>query len=223
MNEVLAYVAGKTKEENSYKFELHLAECSECARRVNIYYNMKENFDKIWDSWTGSDAAAEVEQTHILESISGAEVEPGLSKRFTDWKKNIRQKTLSVVGIRFNASRKKASVFKEGLEGFLKLAALTYTKVKPPVEILGAVEEGTISIESRVPYEVKVTIDPSARRIVVQGPVSKDPLPMVVLVPKKEWKAYVEEFRRPEEADYILAEFEEIPDGEYYLLLESVE
>ena len=51
--------------------------------------------------------------------------------------------------------------------------------------------------------------------------VTEGPLPLAVLMPLEVGDLRVEAFRRPEAADWLLAEFEEIGPGSYLLLLED--
>ena len=122
-----------------------------------------------------------------------------------------------------DSSRKTAKVLKEGIDGLVRPGgAKSFELVPAPIRTHGEAEAGAISLEAYVPLWVRVTVDPAARKIAIQGPVREGPLPLAILIPQAKTGAIVEEFRRLEDTDFILAEFEDLPDGEYFLLLESV-
>ena len=50
LTDILAYVAGKLSEEDSFSLETHVARCFECAKRVRAHYIIRGRFDELWDS-----------------------------------------------------------------------------------------------------------------------------------------------------------------------------
>jgi len=223
IEEILAYIAGNISEEESFRVDHHLADCRECVGRVHAYGRMRENFDDLWESWTVKDHAREMLKAHIIASAASAKIAPELRKRLSLWLKHIGEKTEAALDIVMDSSRRTANILQESMEGLVRPGgARSFELVPSPVRTLGTGETGSISLEARLPAWIRVTVDPAARKIAVQGPGSEETLPLAILVPQKRGEALVEEFRRPEDADFILAEFEDLPDGEYFLLLESV-
>ena len=224
IEEILAYVANRLTEEESFAVENHLAECQECVTTVHHYHIIRERFDELWDSWTARRHAEELLRAHVLEALYSAEIKPKLRERAIAWANRISEKTEAALNIVIDAPRKAARVFQEGLEVFFKTkAALHFSPIPEPTRVAGDREEAKIIIAVEVdgPPWVKVWVDPSLRRVTVQAEILEKPWPLVMLVPKGKGKAEVEDFRRPVDVDFLLAEFAEVTDGEYFLCLES--
>jgi len=222
LENALAYIAGKVTEEESFQIETHLADCDECARRVYSYNIIKENFDEIWDSWTAKEHAVALFQARFLEALEKAKVPPRLDQRIKAWAKKVSQKTETVLDIILDFRDKTAKIFQEGLERFCQPGiGLTFLPAPVPSWITGEAREASISVEAQGPPWVKVTVDPSVRKIAVQAEILKKRWPLIILLPKAKGKAIIGEFHQPVDTDYILSEFEDVPDGKYFLMLEA--
>lgn len=219
----LAYVAGKVTEEESFWIETHLADCDECARRIYNYNIIKENFDEIWDSWTAKSHAQALFQAHFLESLQKAEVPARLQERIKEWAKNVFQKTGAILNVVFSFPDKTVKIAQEGLEKFCRPGfSLQFFPVAVPSFVRGEAKRFSRSVETQGSPWIKVTADPTGRRISIQTERIEKPWPLVILKPKT-GGAIVGEFYRPAETDYLLSEFEDVPDGEFFLMFEFLE
>lgn len=224
IDEILAYVAGSMSEEDAFGCERHFAECEECGRRVHAYYGLRESFDELWDSWTAKTHAREALLSHIRDSLAQAEAGPGLRERLSGWAMNLTRSTLAAFDVVIDSSRRSARVITEGLESLTRSGEkVELVPIPQPVRLGGPAATTAVSVQMRLPSWVRVDIDPTAGRISVRGRHEGELLPIAVLVPIGQGKPLIEEFHRIEEAEIVLSEFEGVRDGEYILLLESIE
>jgi len=222
--EILAYVAGKMAEKKAFEVNIHLATCEECAKRVKAHYYIKDHFDTLWDTWTAKRHAEEYWQARVGEALKEAEIPPRLGERVKDWLGKISQKADVAIGVVIDASQRMAEVVQEGFEALRRPdIVLEFSSLPAPVLILGEEpEEGTIKVEAKGPPWTAITVEPTAQKITVQMEVSDEPWPLLLLFPKMEGKVFISEFSHPEGTDYLLAEFEDVPDGEFTLVVEPM-
>ena len=74
IEDILAYAADTLPQKDIFRVEVHLAECEECARRVDDHVVIRERFDEVWNSWTVKKHAQEVFQARLLEALEQADV-----------------------------------------------------------------------------------------------------------------------------------------------------
>ena len=226
----LNYISGQMDEETSFEVDQHLAACNRCVDRVRALRMLRSDFDTIWDSWTAKSHAEAYINARVKEALSQtAEVtdSPEMQLRVLDLLKGLPQKTESALGIVMDTAKKTAHVFQEGLEGLFRPEAFFRFSPVPVtatgIRVLGEREKAAITVKTSGPPWKQVTIDPSIRKVTVRADMVPKPWPLVLLVPKRTGMASIKEFRQPEGEEFLLAEFEELSDDEYVLLLEAPE
>jgi hypothetical protein len=223
IREILAYLADRVEGDDVYRIEGHLAECLKCAARVDRFMEMRDRFDEVWDG-IGKPAGVEAAYLeHVRRSLAGASLNPEEESRVSQWMGDFFHKTGGMVGLAIDATRKAASVLEERLgELVLPQGGYQFTPAKQPVLMLGPGEPAPVVLEAAAPGFIrKIHVDPAAGRISIQANVMKRPWPLVLLVPREGGRAEVAGFRQPAAVDYLLAEFEDVPGGEYELLFEA--
>jgi hypothetical protein len=225
---ILEYVAGNFADEDSFRLELHIADCDECMKKVHNYYLLREGFDELWDSWSAKQRAEEAWQAHILEGLAKSKVTPKIGARIERWVEAIPQKTEVALGIVVDSHKKAAQVIQEGLEVLSGPGVSpAFATITPPLRVGSkdgaiVIKKEAISVETQGPPWMRVTVEPTIKRITVQIEVMKKPWPLVVLIPNVKGRVLVEQFDHYPGTEYLLAQFMNVTDGEYFFLLESM-
>lgn len=218
-----AYVAQNLAEEDAFAADCHLGTCPDCARRVKAHYALKGNFDALWDSWTAREHGRELAQSRIEEAMRMAlaaaeQTRPDLAGRIGGWFSAFGKKTAAAFTVSLDSARQKAEILGQQLA---EAAVLDF--IPAPAGITGAEQfPAAITVETRQGPHIEVTADLAARAVSVCAAMpGHKPWPLVFLIPKAGGPAIIREFHRPLETETLLAEFEDVADGEYLLLLEG--
>jgi hypothetical protein len=223
-DQIRAYVADEMAYNECLADEIHLATCETCSRRVNALFSIKGNFEQIWNTWTAKKHAEEFQVAHLRRALHQANVTETMRQRLAWWVGNMTDLVETAVGISLDASERAVSVVQEGWEFLQGRKSPGFSPVPVPLAIAGEGDPRTwIALETARPPWTKVTIDPVIGRILVQSKVRTVPPPLIALVAKDYDWAAVTSFRTVEGEQFVLAEFEDIPSGEFVLLIEKAE
>ncbi len=244
IEEIISYIANKLPEGDSFQLESHIADCAECAKNVNNYYKIRNNFDEIWDSLRPpadldrmiedlkevsekekeiQNAIEKVLKEHILRNYQITTPKDVEKNRIEAWMENIGQRTEAAIGIELNASIEKTYVNEEGLEAFGHLGRIRDFTSPVVYHGQGEGEEAskTVSAMDAEGGEVKVYGAPGQVLVTLRIPNLKKPWPLAVLVPLKKGKSLISAFSRPTEgAKLLMAKFNNIENSKYVILLE---
>jgi hypothetical protein len=222
VEKILAYIADKLEGEEAYEADSHLAECRGCRERAHRFFELRTDFARLWDSWSVTNIKAETLQARLIEGIGAAGITKALRARAEEWIKNISHRTEAALDVTLSSTERAARVVQSGLKGMFQPSSfLIFSSVESAVRLWGGSGRNTIAVETVDAPWVRVTVDPEAGRVAVQAELTPEPWPLVALVPNEKRGAYIQEFSRPEGADYLLAEFDDIEDGNYLLLMET--
>jgi len=218
---ILAYVADKLTEKEAIEVDRHLAECTECAQRVRVHYYIKDHFDELWNSWTASRYSEELLRSLIYNTVKGKVYYSEVQKKIDNWLNNFRKGIQAALNVVLDSSRQKAWVALENLKSLVPSQGHPVLEPVPvPLKILGKGEGQPVKVMTQGPPELQVTIDPAAQKISVRMELSEEKFsPIILLIPKTRGEIFISEFRHPEGTDYLLADFEDVLDGEYSLIL----
>jgi len=223
LNQIRIYLSDELSLEDRLDIETHIAECLHCARRVHALYSARINFEELWDSWTLSSHAAEFQTLRISETIKNTSIRDSLRSRVKHWSWNIQNGVEIALGLTVDASKGLAEIIQDGLD-FLgpEIDAGSFTPQPSPVTIQGDVDSShLIAVETGGPPWTRVTTDPALRRVVVQLQGSQKPWPLIALVARDGSWAEVDAFRDVEGESFLLAEFDDIPSGDFLLIIEK--
>lgn len=235
----LGYIANRLDEEASFAVDEHLATCPQCAGGVRASRMLRHDFDRIWDAWTArshGQAYREARITGILEEAAKT-APPALRERIQRWSRRIQGGVGGAIEAALNlildTSRKTAQVISEGLEGLggagshWQFAPVPSMATRGPAGPIGDPEEAApakITVKAEGPPWAEVRVDARIGKVSVLLELQEEPWPLLLLQPKETEQApWIGEFRRPEGMNFLLAEFEEVPGGEYLLLIEPIE
>ena len=222
-SQIRTYVIDDLPYEERLEFETHLATCKECAARVRVLLAVSENIEEIWRTWTVKKHAEEFHLAHLQGALRAASAEPRLQQRLMTWAENITTRIEAVLGLSIDVSKRAVEIAQEGLAFLQEPRLPQFTPVPIPVSIAGKGHEPTwVAVETQSAPSTRVTIDPAARRILVQLQIHPVSRPLVALVARDyNWVA-VASFRAVEGEEFLLAELEDIPSGEFVLLIEKL-
>jgi hypothetical protein len=220
--EILAYVAGKLRDKEAFMVETHLATCAECAKRVNAHYLIRDHFDELWETWTAKRHVEELIKARIYKASEENDIRPELQERLKAWLARFPNRIEAALNVVIDTTKCTAEIIQEGLEALRPPGGLpAFSPVPAPMRILGEEETqpASIVVESKEPPWKKVIVDPVIRQITVLIEIQESPWPILMLTPKGDGELLVAELRHPEGTDYLLAEFEDVPGGEFILIL----
>lgn len=220
--EILAYVAGKLRDEEAFMVETHLATCAECAKRVNAHYLIRDHFDELWETWTAKRHIEELIRARIYKASEESDIRPELQEKVKAWLARFPKRIEAALNVVIDTTKRTAEIMQEGLEALSPPGGLpAFSTVPAPMRILGEGEAqpASIVVESKEPPWKKVIVDPIVRKVTILMEIQESPWPILMLIPKGEGEVLVAEFRYPEGTDYLLAEFEDVPGEEYVLIL----
>lgn len=235
----LGYIANRLDEEASFVADEHLATCPQCAGSVRALRTLRHNFDQVWDALTAASHAQAYWRDRLAATLKDAAEEaptPALRERIQRWLDRVHGKAGAAAEVALNlildSSRKVAQVASEGLEGLRQAGSALRFELVPSVAtgrpggVIGEPTEAApdkITVKAERPPWAEVRVDSRIGKVSVLLELQKEPWPLVLLQPKEtEQVPMIGEFRRPEGMGFLLAEFEEVPGGEYLLLMEPL-
>lgn len=222
VEEVLAYIQEKVPEEVSFRVETHLAECRECAAAVRLYFSLKDRFDEEWEDWAAARTAEKAIRGRLAEACTRVGSDPALRERIVAWFGLLSRRTRGAVEVVLDAPRKTVRASGARLERiFAGEGILRFAPMPLPTRVRGEGQADKALLSAPGPPWVRVTVEGRARKISVQHQHQDRPWPLVSLIPRGEGVPMVREYRTPPDADFLLAEFEDVPDGDYLLLFEG--
>jgi len=219
---ILAYVTGNLSDEECFHIDIHLAECGECARRVNAFYNLRADFESIIDKAKPKKLAENFFLFRLKKALQFiAEEKPALRNKIKGWLKKLSMKSEVVFGFILDPSKKSVQPVLQGIRELMVGGAVPFHPLPSAPRILGTgLSSCTLSVEAKSELRPKITIDPIARKVLVQINERKKPWPLAIIFAADSKTALASEFRHPEGTDFLLSEFEDIPAGKYFLVLE---
>jgi len=220
---IKTYLLDQVSYEDRLEIETHIAECPQCADRVHSLHSAMAHFDDLWDSWTLSEHVAEFEAFRITETIRNIKMNDSLRSRVDHWANTIHNGVEVALGLTIDASKRLAEVIQDGLD-FLnpEIDAGSFIPIPSPVSIQGGADQSRwITVEAGGPPWTRVIADPNVGRIVVQLRDSKKPWPLVALVARDGTWSAVDVFRDIEGEAFLLAEFDDIPSGDFLVIIEK--
>jgi hypothetical protein len=219
--DVRSYLREDVDEKKLLAMDSHLAECSDCMTWVRREFLLRKDFDELWRTWTAREHAEEIKRARLEEATARTGIAGETGRQLSALLEDLSGNVAAILRILLDSSRKSAEVLPSHLPDILSHIStpLAFAPVTSPVQILGAEEADSVIVEAEGPPRLRVTVDPLARRISIQGEIMDEPWPLAVLLPADTGRAMVEALRNPEGTDYLLAEFEEVGDGEYFLIL----
>ena len=230
--DIAAYVAGRMTDTDCMRVERHFAGCLECAKRVKAHYYIKDNFDQAWVSWTKPSRTEAALAERIGLSLSQILFNPKYVEhrdRMESWLKKLQAKAGIAWCATVDTSRQAAKILKSDLNvrflqespTWLRTAAVQPVEVRTRGAILNRGSQSKTSISVTDEGLVKVNIFDSSEgtTIRVESVMLTEPLPLVILIPRAGERSFVGVFKKTRKG--ILAEFKDIPEGEYTLALEG--
>ena len=208
--DLLAYVSDRLSEEDSFRLEMHIADCDECAKTAYQYNLLRDNPDEIWDSLSVQNLAKDLVTLRLIRSIEYAGARPDLLSRVHAWIKDFPTKSQVVANLAVNKSKWTLEIMEEGFEAFKRIGQLSWFAPAPhAVRVLGEKMDEEVEHQERLgPKGEKISIYFSRGLIQFKiTPLSfEEPYPLLWLFPLKEGKSIIKETHRPEETDYLVAE-----------------
>ena len=229
-SQIVDYVAERLADRESIHVELHLSGCLECARRVKSHRRIKENFDEVWDSWTAGEALRS-RAAHALVLSLGRTRHAALKGRIERWLDKLRAKAGIAWCAAVDTSTRTTRVLRLNLQERLSAETPTWLRtggLQPePVRTRGAVRtrgsrkaEVAVSAEGReVVKKVDILEGPRGCTVRVLAAMQEVPWPLVALIDKTGEKTFVSPLEK--RGEDLSAEFEEVPEGDYRILLEG--
>lgn len=222
--QIVAYAAGVMEDAQAREIETHLAGCRECSGRVKAHYFIRERFDELWTTWTAKSHAEDFLRGCALRCLGKADLAPGLKVRLEGFLSGAVRKFDGALRVLLDTAGRRAELIQEGLAPLCRPGGLfDFSPVPVPARIRGEGEPPPAAVETDGSPHVKVTADPFARKLTVRMEAVEPPWPLILLIPRDDGEAgaMVGEFRPVEGTDFILAEFEDLPSGEFILLLKT--
>jgi hypothetical protein len=220
--QIRSYVAGELSYDECLAWETHLATCEECARQVGTLFSVRENFDRLWKTWTVKTHANEFHRERLRRALIQVDAAPDIRQRLAAWAENIGNLVGTALSISLDISERTARILQEGLEFLPGMESQEFIPAPVPLTIAGAGDRSEwVAVESLDPPWTKVTIDPTVQRILVQSNIDTIPPPLAALVARDHDWAAATPFRAVEGEEFVLAEFDDIPSGEFVLLVEK--
>ncbi|MBN1423253.1 hypothetical protein JXA88_01740 [Candidatus Fermentibacteria bacterium] len=221
-DQLRAYAVDELDHDTCLDVEIHLATCQHCAERVKALLSVRGNFDQIWETWTVTTHAEEFQVARLRYALSRAPASPDLRERLAQWAAHITESVGTALSVFLDASTHAVSVAQEGLEFLHGMSFPRFEPVPVPFSIAGSGGgQPWAAFVAPTPQWTKVTFDPTQRRALVQSDVPTVPRPLVALVARDGSWAHVAPFRAVEGEAFVLTEFEEIPSGDFLLLIEK--
>lgn len=216
-----SYGKKRMTEQEMAAVDEHLARCQECVNRVWAHEYVQDHFDQVWEDFSSGRLFKELRADRRIAAADGEPLELELIARARALVTDLKGRAAAVLKIALNVRRKTAQVLDEGLELLgLDRAALSFAPVAAPVRVRGEEPIWTVAFQAQGPPRVQVMADPVTQRISIQIWLIEPPWPLAVLHSTATDERLVAEFQHPEGADYLLAEFDELPSGEFSLTWE---
>jgi len=227
------YVEHKLNEDEVLKVEEHLSRCEECARRLRAAWR----FNFLWERWT-AEAHGEAYRKVLALGWKGrlALALTGLSlrrrelrQRLMTWLDRVGSKAGAAFELVLDRGRQAARI---ALEEAVSLLPSESPWQFRPALVRGAPRtrgllrgEESRTLVADGPPGARVSVDPGKGRVTVwidELPPGRKP-PLVLLVPKvKGAEPAVEVPAGREGRRGLWAEFTDVPDGEYLLVIEPL-
>lgn len=215
------YESNMMSEQETAAVDEHLAGCQECVDRVWAHHYVHDHFDEVWEEFSSGRLFKESLDDRRMIAADGEPLAPELKARAKALMADLKAKAAAVIKVVLDVSGKTAEVFDGGLELLgLDKETFSFSPVAAPVRVLGEEQKSGIALEAQGPPPMRVVVDPASQRISIMMGIVEPPWPIVVLHLKATDTRMVAEFRHPEGTDYLLAELEDLPSGEFSLTWE---
>ena len=220
------YISEKMEEDMLFSADLHLATCERCVGRVRALRLLRANLDKIWDSWSAASHAGAYIEAQIAQALSGAAEaakSPALRDRMQSWLGKIQMKAETALGIVLDTSNRTADIVSEGLGAMSRPnSILSFQPVRVSVAGTGEKAPSSISVRADGPPWAQVNVNTLSRTVTVEFELRKEPWPLLLFMSKTRDRApVIGELKK--QNGYLFAEFRDVPDGEYVLLVEPLD
>ena len=105
------YVSHSVSDQERLEVDSHLADCADCARRVQASFYLQRRFDPLWDEWTAAEHGRAYEQWRLVKAAREiAEAEPSLADRVKQWLGQFRSDVGFSLKVLIDKSHKVAAV-----------------------------------------------------------------------------------------------------------------
>ncbi|MBN1424740.1 hypothetical protein JXA88_09290 [Candidatus Fermentibacteria bacterium] len=219
---ILEYVAGKAAEEDGFRLDLHLAACPECAARARAYRLLRDHRAAVFSARHTVDPALAQLRKRLRSYAFDAEIPSEVERRLLRWSRNLMKSTSAALRIGLQSAARLAWIRDEALPRMTPAGPLlAFEPVAPPIRVRGKDRRGPAMVESPDEPMLRVVADAAESAVTVRHPKGAAPHPFVVLIAtSSEFTRVAQLAAVPGEA-YLLARFEDVPDGEYTLLLQA--
>ncbi len=224
---IVSYVSGAMDEESSFDLEMHIANCRECAKRVQVQYHIREHFDEVWDAHVknpGWAYAAESALSHAIDQNQPEEIR----NRLKAWHETLWKKAKSVLSLAIDTGRKSYEVFNEGFlphfvpsVNFVPEQAAIRTR-GAPLPLKDVRRRAAVDTEKVGGAEVEIQVGERKQTVSVNLPLLPEPWPLIMLISKEHAEPRIQKLQRPEGKNFLVARFDAIPRGEYILMVEPL-
>ena len=218
LKKMQAYVRDDVTEDEAMRAEVHMATCDLCAGKVRRCFLIKEKFEEVWESWTSGGVSADLSKEVLRGLHPAAAGDPRIAERIASWVERFTGKVQSPIRVLLEARGKIATVVGEELENIFSSGPNLRFASASPVRIRGAGDPGIVTVETDGPPWMKISANVSSRTITVASQMLDTPWPLVLLVPEAGGKPLIGTFRTVVESgstDFLVSEFEDVPDGKY--------
>lgn len=219
---ILEYVAGKMAEEDAFHLDLHLAGCPDCAARARAHHLLRDHRDAIFSARRPAGAAWMPLGKRLRAYALDAEIPSEVERRLLRWSRSLLRSTRAALRIGIESASRLAWIRDEALPRLAPAAMpLAFEPVAPPIRVRGKSMEGPAVVEALDEPLVRVIADAAEGAVTVRHPKGEAPHPFVVLIGAVSKYARATQLTEVPGESYLLARFDDRPDGEYTLLLQA--
>lgn len=214
--EIGHYIWEELSEEREIEIGEHLAECKECRKLSQGEFKTKL-FLKSWTARAHGEAYWHKRLSEVLETALELTKTSILEKRLEYWIRESKGKIGGAIQIVLGGIEEMGRVLTHFPRQFLAPQAIQFAQV---AVVRGTEKESNvIKVIGKNKPGMQVFTDLANRKIVVQIEENQERPPLIILSPK-EGKPFLAEPKKIEGTNFYAALFENIPAGEYILIIE---
>jgi len=220
--QVVQYVAGTLTEEDAFHIEAHLGRCSDCATRVRAHRLLRDHRRSIFATRPRRSLAESQLKERLRAFVAETDVPEDLRSRLLRWSRDLFVSTRAALRVGLESATRRAWI---RIEETARLphgrSLLTFEPVLQPVRVRGKEQYAPVVVESPTAAPVRVVADAVEGTVLVRHPKGDPPYPLVLLIGASSGYLRPAELSPVRGEPYLLARFEDVPDGEYTLLLQG--
>jgi len=220
--DIMRYVAGRMAEEEAFHLETHIGRCADCAVRVRTHRVFRDHRAALFAARPRTTPVGSRLRKRIRAFAGDSDLPTDLKRRLVRWSRDLFTSTRAALRIGIESAKGQAWILPEGVPLVSHgRALLAFAPVPQPIRVRGKGLNAPAVVESSGEPPTRVVADAAEGAVIVRHPKGAPPHPLVLLISSCDERIQSTEMAVVPGEPYLIARFDNVPDGEYTLLVQA--